>query len=270
MTLFAEFIPGESGRLFVLRVEPTTTCQGTVLHIPAFAEEMHKARRQVSLQARALAAQGWRVVVPDLYGSGDSEGDFADADWHLWQRDLLSLIHHFSAPDPPVLWGLRLGALLATTLLEHSSVRGLVLWQPVLQGAQFLRQFLRLRLAAGMLSGSRESLASLQAMLQQQGSVEVAGYTLSRALATALETAQLQPPIRPLPTLWCEILSPEQALSPARQQRQDAWPGAATGTLRIATLTAKPFWQTQEIYQCPALVEHTCEFIAQLEPAPCV
>jgi alpha/beta superfamily hydrolase len=40
---------------------------------------MNKARRMAALQARALAALGYGVLLLDLHGCGDSSGDFGDS-----------------------------------------------------------------------------------------------------------------------------------------------------------------------------------------------
>src|SRR5690242_13967142 len=45
------------------------------VYVPPFAEEMNLARRMAALQARALAAVGIGVLLLDLFGTGDSDGD---------------------------------------------------------------------------------------------------------------------------------------------------------------------------------------------------
>ena len=49
---------------------------------------MNKARRQAAIQARALASDGFSVLVPDLFGTGDSDGELRDARWETWLDDL--------------------------------------------------------------------------------------------------------------------------------------------------------------------------------------
>src|SRR5262245_5413710 len=86
------FSDGASGRVFSLFVGPPAHVlrRGGVLFVPPFAEEMNKSRRQVMLAARALAAAGFGVLLSDLYGTGDSGGEFADGRVAAWRSDLLS------------------------------------------------------------------------------------------------------------------------------------------------------------------------------------
>ena len=55
-----------------------------------FCEEMNKARRMAALQSRRLAALGYSVLQIDLFGCGDSSGDFADAR-EIWKRPQIAL-----------------------------------------------------------------------------------------------------------------------------------------------------------------------------------
>src|SRR5262249_35049316 len=152
-----------------------------ILYIHPFADELNKSRRMVALQARQFAANGFGVLLPDLYGCGDSGGDFADAHWDVWLDDLHRCLDWLRADNegPYYLWGLRAGALLATELAQRTAVAGLILWHPVINGAQMLTQFLRLRLAVGMMRGSQETTTQLRDTLAAGNSLEVAGYEIN-------------------------------------------------------------------------------------------
>ena len=77
----AFFLDMEPGQRFCLFHPPAGTCRGAALYVPPFGEEMNKSRRMAALQARALAAAGFGVLQLDLYGCGDSSGEFAEARW---------------------------------------------------------------------------------------------------------------------------------------------------------------------------------------------
>ena len=118
----AGFAPGARGRVFRVRFLPVgVPVRGAVLFVHAFGEEMNKARHVVAHAARQLAARGFMVEVPDLYGCGDSEGTLALASVDGWLVDLASRAHALAASvDGPVhLWGLRAGALLAAALAQR-------------------------------------------------------------------------------------------------------------------------------------------------------
>src|SRR5665647_2167413 len=79
---FCLFYPAECGA-------SGDAVRGLVLYIHPFAEEMNKARRMAALQARALAQAGYAVLQIDLLGCGDSSGDFGEATWKNWVRDVV-------------------------------------------------------------------------------------------------------------------------------------------------------------------------------------
>lgn len=85
--LSAHYVQGSRGKIFILLRQPPRP-KSAVLVVPPFAEEMNKSRTMLTRLSRALALRGVATVVPDLYGTGDSEGDFAEASWEIWQDDL--------------------------------------------------------------------------------------------------------------------------------------------------------------------------------------
>src|SRR5437763_12894742 len=109
------FLRTGTGQRFCLFHSPAAACRGAVLYVHPFAEEMNRSRRMAALQARALSALGYGVLQIDLYGCGDSSGDFGDARWGLRKQDLAAGAAwlHQRLYQPITLWGLRLGALLA-------------------------------------------------------------------------------------------------------------------------------------------------------------
>ena len=147
----AWFDPGPDGPRFTLVHRPRHTAPcGTVLLAPPFAEELNKCRRMLALAARSFASDGWQVVQVDLYGCGDSPGDFGDASWTGWLVDLRRALHRHHRSGPLWLWGVRAGALLIPPLLDEVPTANVVLWQPAHDGAVVLNQFLRLRTAASL------------------------------------------------------------------------------------------------------------------------
>jgi hypothetical protein len=48
--------------------------------VPPFAEEMNKSRRMIAEVGRRLEGSGVGMLLVDLFGTGDSEGEFAQAD----------------------------------------------------------------------------------------------------------------------------------------------------------------------------------------------
>ena len=257
-------------RLCVYHAPPSgIRIREALIYLHPFCNEMNKSRRMASLQARALAREGVAVLQIDLYGCGDSSGDFADALWDIWKEDV-SLAHKWlddSLGVPVSLWGLRLGALLA---LDYASESGrlipkLILWQPGSTGESYITQFLRMRIANEMLTAdSSKSAASnhgtqgLRSIMKQGQSLEIAGYELVPALAAAidrLKVASLTP--RGSKVEWFEIMADVgRDLPPVSQQILAEWrrQGVAVDSHCVVGL---PFWATQEIAECPALLHAT-------------
>lgn len=259
----AAFIKGPKGALFTVShlPDPGARVEGVVLCAQAFAEEQNKSRRMVNLQARALARAGWVVMIPDLHGCGDSEGDFGDASWQCWLNDLNACIAHLhQAYDRPmVFWGVRTGCLLLSQLLQRPAAPeplATVFWQPVVDGNLFLMQFLRLRMAAGMMGGNKESTKDLRARLEAGEPLEIAGYMVAPTLASGLAESRLQAP--PAGSVhWFEVASSESTgIAVQSQKRIDEW-RASGFTVHANTCTGEPFWSAQEIREVPKLIELT-------------
>lgn len=276
------YLPTKGGqRLCLYHAPAAPAARGHVLHVHAFAEEMNKCRRIASLQARALAGAGYGVLQIDLYGCGDSSGDFADARWDIWKADLDAARRWLQRQQacPLHLWGDRLGALLALDYLRErpGAAERLVLWQPVLAGATYLNQFLRLKLAGDMLAapsdhadqanngghGSKSGTAGLRALWLADGSMEIAGYEISADLAKAIDALDAREwtiPVRQLH--WLELLNPGQHLAPARQRIADAWKQLGN-PLQLHPTEGTAFWASQETSVAPAWLAATSAIFAQ-------
>lgn len=261
----AFFLPMERGDRFCLLHSPADTVvdRGAVLFIHPFAEEMNKSRRMAALQARTFADAGWTVLQIDLFGCGDSAGDFGEADWQRWVDDVLEAAEWMRARTGrlPVLWGLRAGCLLAAQAARSMEpAPDLVLWQPVTSGKQCLQQFLRLKVANQILvqmDGKRAGTQQLREQLARGETIEVAGYALSPALALGMEAAELDLPGSQGRAAWFEVCgSAGCELSPAARMRIQAWRDIGY-RIEAKVVEGPAFWQTQEIGECPALIEST-------------
>jgi len=250
----AFFTEGSAGSLFCIgALRPAGIPTRRVLLVPPFAEEMNKSRHLLSAILRGLAGAGHQVILPDLFGTGDSTGDFGEATIATWCSDLDHAIAQMDSTLPLDVVGLRFGALLAADLVERHPVRSLTLLQPVSEGRQQLTQMLRLRLAAGLMgSGERETAASLRQRLADGEDLEIAGYRLSGKLATGMEALSLGQ--MTLPDLdriqWLEAApQPNRPLMPVSRRLVDAWVGRGI-PVDAEVLVCDAFWATQEIADC--------------------
>jgi len=269
------FLDTSRGKRFCLYHPPAKPSPkgDAILYIHPFAEEMNKSRRMAALQSRAFAAAGTGVLQLDLYGCGDSEGDFADADWKIWKQDISCarqwLLHQGFVSIH--LWGLRLGALLALDYAREVSQEFVqfILWQPVINGQAFLTQFLRLQLGNELISaddGVKSNVKWLREQLHAGNSREIAGYTLAPALAVTIDSLKINRLTTANQTVhWFEIIPQagrEQA--PAGRGVIEEWQQAGVD-VRLTLVPGLPFWATQEISECPELVIATTSLFSRSE-----
>lgn len=267
----AFFLPALSGQRFCVYHPGAHDGPGIVYAHP-FCEEMNKARRMAALQSRQLAAAGYAVLQIDLFGCGDSDGDFVDARWETWKQDLRLALEWLKSRShgPLGLWGLRLGATLAADVARDASLalEQLVLWQPVVNGELLLTQFLRLRLAAEMLAdgAAQSGVRELRESLRGGRTQEIGGYDLHPRLAgdiDALRLAELVPVVKRVHCLEISA-SADPKLSPASQRAMDAWRAKGLD-VRAAAVEGEPFWSTLEITECKALLAATAASLAGVQ-----
>lgn len=262
------YLAGSAGPLFCLLQEPAhdATPRGALLYLPPFAEEANRSRRMAVLQARRLAARGYAVLLLDPFGTGDSAGSFHEARWEQWRSDADRAAAWLADRWPGTgvaLWGLRLGALLAAALEAETPDRfsRLLFWQPVLRGDQFVAQFLRLRIAAAMAAGEKETGQALRAQLAAGEVLEVAGYELAPELVAAIEALRLEELLASLKGSeidWLEVTTAaEPALAPASQRLLEEMTGARELRLSARAVAGEPFWAIQEITLAPSLLDAT-------------
>jgi exosortase A-associated hydrolase 2 len=260
------FIQGTAGYLFAIYypAQSEVSKRRDVIFLPPFAEEMNKSRRMLALQARNLAKAGIGVLVLDLFGTGESQGDFAEARWSIWKSDVAIAREWLQRRGPTLIsaLGLRLGGLLAMDLAKQENFfERLVLWQPVINGESMLNQFLRLRIAADMMSGAeeRESTRSLRRIITSGVSIEVGGYELTPELVTAIDGLRIEelssrdsPPVS-----WLELTSEEgRSLAPASQRVIERWRENGIH-VDAKQVTGPPFWSAAEIAEAPELLQTT-------------
>ncbi|MFP5391486.1 MAG: hydrolase 2, exosortase A system-associated [Gammaproteobacteria bacterium] len=242
---------------------PQMPARGAVLYVHPFADELNHARRMAALQSRRFAALGYAVLQQDLFGCGDSCGDFNAARWDQWKRDLRMAAAWLAerSSGPLYLWGVRLGALLAMDVARSIPVDGLILWQPFLSGRSAINQFLRQRLAADARQShlkAARTTSALRARMTAHGSIEVAGYELALPLAQAIDACDAGSIVLPAcPVHWFASGSPAPTRLAAHASRLAArW--AATGTtLHFHALDGVPFWNRPDLPECPTLLDAT-------------
>lgn len=249
-------------RRFGLYLCPGAPVRSALLFVPPFGEEMNKSRRLVSATARALAQRGHAALIFDPFGCGDSPGHFEQADWNVWCADV-GRAHAWlerTADVPVSLWALRAGALLAlAAMAQLPRLPRLLLWQPVVSGKAHVTQFLRLKVAADTIAGVQPATttAALWSDLSQGKVLDIAGYRLPPAVAVPMGAATLDAPPAAQRVDWIDVGTPGEP-APASLKLIQSW-RALGADVGHETVGGPPFWQTQELEHCPALVDATLE-----------
>ena len=280
------FLPALPGQRFCIyhAPHPDTACRGALIYVHPFGDEMNRSRHMVAVQARLLAEKGYGVLLIDLFGCGDSTGEFGDARWEIWLTDL-ALAKQWLEDRLFTrigLWGLRLGALLALDFAHsgQSRMAPLILWQPVISGKSFMTELLRMRVAGDMLSEAvtlghdrkAPGTQALRSALRAGESLEIGGYEIAPALAFAIEALDVKAlPVNTAPTHWFNIVRPVEGVgyahSPALVEVIDAWQRQGAD-LRMHTAPGLPFWATQELSECPELLSMTTALLENALVSP--
>jgi pimeloyl-ACP methyl ester carboxylesterase len=122
---------------------PAGGCRGTVICYP-LAREYLLAHQTLRYLARLLAGAGHHVLRFDYFGTGDSAGEFEEAGLERWIADIHTAIEELrdvGRVGQVTLLGLRFGGTLAAMAARgRRDVSGLVLWNPVIDGADYLAE----------------------------------------------------------------------------------------------------------------------------------
>jgi exosortase A-associated hydrolase 2 len=258
----AEFVGEDGQRIFILAHHPEKFSGRCVLICPPFAEEMNKSRRMLTELAQRLMQEDIGLVIPDLYGTGDSEGDFADASIDRWIEDLAFTEQWIKEKGWYVdaLLGIRLGCMLA---LKYADGRGshpikAIFWQPSLEGSRELDQFLRLRVAASMMADIKETVSGLKEIIALEKALEISGYTISEKLARDMEVLRLnEVSNQSLSELnWFQVLRDQDAQLPM-PVRNVVDQLKLKVKIQLDSIVGESFWASNEVNVHPGLIDKT-------------
>lgn len=173
-------------RLFGVLHEPAepTAAFGWVFCHP-FAEEKLWTHRACVSFARTLASRGHWVLRFDAMGNGDSDGQFSEVSMESMLADIacaVRTLEQLSRIGRGVgLLGMRLGGAAAALAAEKlPSVNKLVLWEPIVDGAKYMQEMLRINLTTqtAVYKEIRHKREDLVRIMQNGATVNIDGYQL--------------------------------------------------------------------------------------------
>ncbi len=264
------FLQSGAGNIFVALFKNEVVKARTVyILVPPFLDEMNKSRRMFVRMANNLVVHGDDALIPDFYGTGDSEGEFADTDWEIWNSDFDHLVAWCKTQNYTKInfIALRSGALFLLDYLScHQDIQceKIILWHPTANGDYWLTQFLRLHLAANLSAGNnKETTKSLKSRLGDGESLEIAGYELSAKLADKIKSLKLidKVPTNVQQVFWIDIVGTQgNGILPASEKVIDHW--KKKFVIVVAdTVIGPTFWSTVEIVDADMLINQTQAYV---------
>ena len=215
----------------------------------SIAEEKLWSHRVFVGLARELARGGVAVLRFDYRGEGESDLEFEQASIASRVEDAVSAAEVLLAEVPSLagvtLLGHRIGGAIAAQAAARlgAKARGVLIWDPVSSGRDFLMQWLRANLAKQMAVHGKatQTRAELVALLEAGGSVPVEGYSVQAPLYDDLMALKWTPIVESLPCRGLVVFSEKVPGFPAETPR-----------LRHAIARDPAFWREQKNFHCSA------------------
>lgn len=183
-----DFIDAGGRRLFAVThlVDDTARRELGAVIVHPLMEERQDAHPFLRNIAISLQHKGFASIRVDLWGCGDSEGEWSEATVEGWIDDVVHAAAHLrreAGVSRVVLVGLRYGAALATLAAARAEAAGLALIAPVLRGREYVLEVLRAYIAAEMVLNKKAGVSreGLMQRLDEGRSVNLFGYDFTPA-----------------------------------------------------------------------------------------
>jgi amino acid adenylation domain-containing protein len=133
----------DSGLYGVLHLPKNASPSRALLICSPMGQENVRSHFVLQRLSRLMASRGIAVMRFDYFGSGDSLGEGFEATYDRWRRDIVEackeLQRRSGTTDVSAL-GVRLGGTLLYDSLSELELSRLVLWDPVVNGAEYLAE----------------------------------------------------------------------------------------------------------------------------------
>lgn len=279
------FLRSGEHQIFAILHEPAPaeTAQGSTktayVFCPPFAEEEKSAHRVFVDLARRIAAAGHAVLRIQYRGCGDSEGEFEAFSCPEWRNDIGASLEFLRERTgaPLGLLGLRLGASLAAEAAEVSPVERLILWEPIIDGRQYMSLNLRRKLLRRMLtekegcsaSAPHGSTATPAAVRESppdtiEDGIDFEGYLLVPRLQEDIASINLLHSIKHfhgnvLLTQIASQTAPGKPMQTLAERYQKA--GA---DVEAQVVVEQPIWNLMDLFCPDSLIHQTAQWINKL------
>lgn len=216
------FGPSESYLLGLFHPrQGTNRNEGIVLCNP-FGQEYLRAHKSMRRLAINLAELGYPVLRFDYRGTGDSAGDIDGHTADHWVDDIGHAIQELvdmAAVPRVALIGLRLGALLAAQAADrHHQVSRLVMWDPIVDGAEYVGG-----IRSSIVNGGTQT--SRSRVLASDGTLHFNGFSMPPRFQESISKWNLHDQAQELNLPVAQIVSHESDTFDRLKQQLSGRPG---------------------------------------------
>lgn len=169
---------------------PVHDKQKALLICPPSFQEYMRTHRQLKQLAVSLSGQGIHVLRFDYSGCGDSAGTWKNTDIDNWVKDIsvaATELKELTMIDDLCFLGVRLGAslsLIASADLENINGNRSILWDPILDGEQYLESLMQLE--AELVNDKSRFKVSRSKYFDEHDETELVGYPVSHETKSQL------------------------------------------------------------------------------------
>lgn len=247
---------GRERELFGMYAPATQANAPCVLLCPPLGQELIRSHRIYRQIAHALAARGMAVLRFDYFGSGDSTGDSSDTDWLRCIEDARTAaneLRRLNGREHVVAFGARLGAAVAMSAAPAAHINQLLLWDPVLDGAQYVKNMDAMQRAV-----TDDSMRFPKPRPASAAAGQWLGFTISQTLREQLSALQVDTPDVP-----CRVFDSRPPTSLAN------WTSLESTALGVTRLQPPVLWeQLDRIEQAILLPDLVRAVVKQAWNAP--
>ncbi len=259
-------IPSDDALLHAVYRRAAYQSASGIIFCDPFAEEKKCAHRVLVEAARALADADLNCLRFDYRGCGDSSGEFHDFTPDEWREDILATARYMRDELGITILGvlgLRLGATMAILAAQSTELFDFaVLWEPVINGEQYMKMNLRRSLIKAMMTeGDGFDGNGVRSRHADARMLDFDGYRVSqetREQIGRMDLLQASPHFAG-PVLLLNISSREQVASQFSELAQ------AMTHARAEAVVQEPFWNRSGIVSSQPVATATALWLAELQ-----
>jgi uncharacterized protein len=218
---------GQQSKRMYVALHRSSTASGPALVVcPPFAQEMVTTYARLARWSKQLSTQGISVLRYHPFGTGESDGTYADVTLESAIGDAVTAVEvvRQQITNRPVGYlGLRFGATISLLAATKKPIDFLVLWCPIANLRNYFRELLRSQVTANAVRRTR--MRSTQQMiedLEAGANVDIWGYELSPALYRQMVATQALPDKPPARNILWLVRPPDENVAAPIAERWKA------------------------------------------------